>query len=80
MTDTRQYDTMNHVNIEITDTEYLIKLQKADYDLSFLYTLINRLYHIKHVIADNHIIDFSDKPDTQHADDLGDRFDHLADK
>jgi len=71
---------MDQVNIEITDTEYLIKLRKTDYDLSFLYTLVNRIYHIKHLIPDNHIIDFWDKPDTQHTDDLGDRFDHLADK
>ncbi len=71
---------MDQVNIEITDTEYLIKLRKTDYDLSFLYTLVNRIYHIKHIIPDNHISDFSDKPGTQHTDDLGDRFDHLADK
>ena len=71
---------MDKVSIEITETEYLIKLRKTDYDLSFLYTLLNRIHHIRHRISGDNAFDIMDKPAGRHADDPGDRFDHLADK
>ena len=34
---------MKYSSLEITEQEYLIKLNKADFDLSFIYQLLKRI-------------------------------------
>lgn len=70
---------MNLSSIEITDQEYLIKLNKQDFDLSLIAVLVKRIqaetfFRSATLQEDEDII-------SRRANDLRiDRFDHLDDK
>lgn len=71
---------MKNSSLEITEQEYLIKLRKDDFDLSFIYHLLKRIqseqlfFSKKYSEPEDDII--SRKADTE----INHRFDHLNDK
>lgn len=71
---------MKYSSLEITEQEYLIKLNKDDFDLSFIYQLLKRIqseqlfFTRKSFEQDEKIIRHHD------ATDIDTRFDRLCDK
>lgn len=72
---------MESFNIEITDNQYLIRLQRSEFDLNSLYTLLKSLgaeipsFRSSHVDLDDDMI-----KSYRNDGDFGDRFDYLLDK
>ena len=71
---------MKYSSLEITEQEYLIKLNKDDFDLSFIYQLLKRIqseqlfFTRKAFEPDEDILRHND------ASDIATRFDRLCDK
>ena len=70
---------MKTSSLEITDQEYLIKLRKEEFDLSFINQLLKRiqaeqLFFSKSYESEEDIIS------RKAGEDLSSRFDHLNDK
>jgi len=73
---------MERLHIEISDNQYLIRLQREDFDLNSLYTLLRGLgAHIPGNGKRHMDIPEDDMIKSMWSDDeLGDRFDYLLDK
>lgn len=73
---------MERLNIEISDNQYLIRLQRSDFDLNSLYMLLKSLgAEIPNFKSQDFKFQEDDMVKTYRNDDnLGDRFDHLLDK
>ncbi|WP_134091216.1 hypothetical protein [Olivibacter sp. XZL3] len=73
--------TMESFNIEITDNQYLIRLQRSEFDLNTLYTLLKNLGADIPSFRSNRIdLDDDMIKSYRNEEDLGDRFDYLLDK
>ncbi len=72
--------TMESFKIEITDNQYLIRLQRSEFDLNSLYTLLKSLG--AEIPFRNYRVDLDDDMIKSHRndEDFGDRFDYLLDK
>ncbi len=72
---------MESFNIEITDNQYLIRLQRSEFDLNTLYTLLKNLGADIPSFRSNRIdLDDDMIKSYRNEEDLGDRFDYLLDK
>lgn len=73
---------MESLNIEITESQYLIRLKRADFDLNNLYLLLKGLgaetppSRNENITSSEHGMIKERNIDA----DLGERFDHLQDK
>lgn len=71
---------MKNSSLEITEQEYLIKLQKDDFDLSFIYHLLKRIQS-EQLFFTKRFEDPEEDIISRTADAGSDhRFDHLRDK
>ena len=71
---------MKYSSLEITEQEYLIKLNKDDFDLSFIYQLLKRIQSEQLFFSRKA---FEQDEDILRHDDVNDidtRFDRLCDK
>lgn len=71
---------MNLSRIEITDKEYLIKLNKDDFDLSLISQLLKRIQAESFFAKTQHFQEEEDIKSRKAADELPLYFDHLDDK
>jgi|GEM_PF-907570 len=73
---------MERLHIEISDNQYLIRLQRTDFDLNSLYAVLRELgAHIPGNGKRYTDIQEDDMIKSLRSDDeLGDRFDYLLDK
>ncbi len=69
---------MDTSSIEITEQEYLIKLRKEEFDLSFIYKLVRRIQYERSF--PHALLPEEEDRRSSYSEDLGDRFDHLSDK
>ncbi len=70
---------MNLSSIEITENEYLIKLNKEDFDLSFINQLLKRIQAEKLFFSGKNVTD-DDIISKAAKSDRSSYFDHLDDK
>lgn len=71
---------MKNSSIEISDQEYLIKLSKDDFDLSFIKNLLRRIKEEQYFSAINSSYDLEDLKFSQLNYEFSSRFDNLRDK
>jgi hypothetical protein len=71
---------MKNSSIEISDQEYLIKLNKNDFDLSFIKNLLRRIKDEQYFSAINTSNEIEDLKFSQLNYDSSSRFDSLRDK
>lgn len=71
---------MKNSSIEISDQEYLIKLSKDDFDLSFIKNLLRRIKEEQYFSAMNSSYDLEDLKFSQLNYEFSSRFDNLRDK
>lgn len=70
---------MKTSSLEITDQEYLIKLRKEDFDLSFINQLLKRIQAEQHFFNPKHFEEPEEDIISRYADRSA-RFDHLNEK
>jgi len=73
---------MERLNIEISDNQYLIRLQRSDFDLNSLYMLLKSLGAEIPTLKSRDFKVYEDDmvKSYRNDDNLGDRYDHLLDK
>jgi len=71
---------MKNSSIEISDQEYLIKLSKDDFDLTFIKNLLSRIKEEQYFSAINSSYDLEDLKFAQLNYESSSRFDSLRDK
>lgn len=71
---------MKYSSLEITDQEYLIKLNKDDFDLSFIYQLLKRIQSEQIFFSRKAFEEEEDIFRQSDASDNETRFDRLCDK
>lgn len=72
---------MKNSSLEITEQEYLIKLNKNDFDLSSIYRLLKRIQSEYYLSGSKNIYEADQTNDIRSNDDhLTNRFDSLRDK
>jgi len=71
---------MKNSSIEISDHEYLIKLNKDDFDLTFIKNLLRRIKDEQYFSAINYSNEIEDLKFSQLNYDSSSRFDSLRDK
>jgi len=72
---------MKNSSLEITDQEYLIKLNKEDYDLSFIHQLLKRIQSEQYFFNSRKNYDEAEYVGSQLCcSDFSIRFDNLRDK
>ena len=71
---------MKNSSIEISDQEYLIKLSKDDFDLSFIKNLLRRIKEEQYFSTMNSSYELEDLKFSQLNYEFSSRFDNLRDK
>lgn len=71
---------MQNSSLEITDQEYLIKLRKEEYDLSFIHQLLKRIQAEQFFFTSKTYTDTEDIVSRSLSTDHSARFDSLGDK
>lgn len=71
---------MKNSSIEISDQEYLIKLSKDDFDLTFIKNLLRRIKEEQYFSAMNSSYELEDLKFSQLNYEFSSRFDNLRDK
>lgn len=71
---------MKNSSLEITEQEYLIKLNKSDFDLSFINQLLKRIQSEQYFSSSRKLIETDHTSNALNNDYLSSRFDSLRDK
>lgn len=71
---------MKNSSLEITEQEYLIKLNKSDFDLSFINQLLKRIQSEQYFSGSKKLSEADHSSNTLSNDYLSSRFDSLRDK
>jgi len=72
---------MKNSSLEITEQEYLIKLNKEDYDLSFIHQLLKRIQSEQYFFnSRNNYVETEFVGSPLNCSDFSIRFDNLRDK
>lgn len=71
---------MKNSSLEITEQEYLIKLNKDDFDLSFINYLLKRIQSEQYFSGSGKPYEVDHENNTFNNDYLSNRFDSLRDK
>jgi len=71
---------MKNSSLEITEQEYLIKLNKEDFDLSFIYRLLKRIQSEQFLAGSKKFSEADHSNNISDNDYLPNRFDCLRDK
>lgn len=71
---------MKNSSLEITEQEYLIKLSKEDFDLSFIHQLLKRIQAEQFFFTSKTAADTEEITNIAEYNDLSRRFDSLRDK
>ncbi len=71
---------MQNSSLEITDQEYLIKLRKEDFDLSFIHQLLKRIQAEQFFFTARSRSEAEDLLSSDPGNDFSSRFDNLRDK
>lgn len=71
---------MKNSSLEINDREYLIKLPKEDFDLSFIHQLLKRIQEQQFFFSNKYVQEQEDIKSRYWGTDKDHRFDDLGDK